>query len=270
MVSNNSTKMFMNLVNEKHQVVKSRLDELVNTFGDNEQSKKLEINKKLLQTAEELSAVLAVEDRPNWLNEIVNLTSGYAKKNKRPDTIVSGSAGQLMQGIIKYYQPAFSHVWKLEETVDSMAYNFDEVFVSVFESSELPSLFDSMIESLGKILATGEIDSIKARNALNELASTLEENKGGSYFSTMASWEFVKSFSRNYVWELIGTVPGLKEAKKAFEKTMEEMDLEMDNLHKEIAKELQSRYEMKIDSALAYKKNNLLGFNKDDKDSTDV
>lgn len=270
MVSNNSTKIFINLVNEKHQVVKSRLAELVNTFGDNNQSMKLEINKKLLQTAEELSTVLAVEDRPYWLNEIVSLTASYAKRNKKPDTIVSGSAGQLMQGIIKHYQPALSHVWKLEETADSMAYNFDEVFVSVFESSELPSLFDSMIENLGKILATGKIDSIKARNALTELASTLEENKGGSYFSTMASWEFVKSFSCNYVWELIDTVPLLKEAKKAFEKTMEEMDIEMDNLHKEIAKELQSRYKMKIDSALTYKKSNLLGFNKAYKDSSDV
>lgn len=74
----------------------------------------------------------------------------------------------------------------------------------------------------------------------------------------MASWEFVKNFTKNYAWQQIENIPGVKTFKKAFEKTMTDMDMEMDKLHNDISEELRSKYNMTVQSTLTYKKDESL------------
>lgn len=115
---------------------------------------------------------------------------------------------------------------------------------------------------------SGEIDSLTAINSLRELMEILEENKASSYFSTMATWEFVKSFTYNLVWEQLDSIPGIKPIKKAFEKTLADTDIELKELHKKIADEMKAKYKVTIKNALTYKNNqNLLENNSDNSDN---
>ncbi|MCE7519033.1 hypothetical protein [Vreelandella titanicae] len=263
----NSTQMFMNVVREKHEQYKAALNSLLSALSDNDQAKKLETNNHLLKVAKELSSILAQEDRPSWLKETILATDEYARKNKNPKSIASGSGWALLQKLMNLRQHGMAHSWNFESAANAKGYDFDAVFVESRKNSNLAQLFDSMIASLEKMLATGEIDSIRAIEALQKLIATLKQNKNGSYFSTMASWEFVRSFTRNVAWESLGAIPGVQPVKVAFEKTLEETNIEMKKLQDDVASKLRERFDVVPKASLTYKREDpLLLEDKSEKD----
>lgn len=249
--------MFMKVVREKYDQFKSALSSLLSDLSNNDQAKKLESNNRLRKVAQDLSDILAAEDRPDWLNKTATVTTNFAKENPQPTTIRSGSSWRLLGELIAIYSEAMDHVWNFEED-SSDAYNFDEVYQRARKSSKLGELFDSLISELEILLNTGEIDSIKAIDSLKKLMKTLSENKNGSYFSTIASWQFLQSFTKNIIWESLNKVPGVQSTKVAFEKTLNEMDIEMDRLHDEITSELQERFSIEPNLALTHDSKNPL------------
>ncbi len=258
MDQNVSATLLLNLVNEKYKVIKSRLPSLLKTLSENSQKAKLEESKQLYESAMDLANVLAASDRPNWLNEIMVCTSEFTSQNKDPNSIVSGSSWRLLQRLMKIYQPALSHKWDFSNQKGAHHYDFDSIYQKYRDESAIEELFDSLIETLEKMVTSGEIDSITAINSLRELMEILEKNKSSSYFSTMASWEFVKSFTYNLVWEQLDSIPGVKPIKKAFEKTMSDTDIELKSLHKKIADEMKQKYKVTIENALTYTNNHKL------------
>lgn len=69
----------------------------------------------------------------------------------------------------------------------------------------------------------------------------------------MASWEFIGGFIKNSLWESLELIPGIAQLKKAFEKTAVEMDIQIEQIHKSIAKEMKDKYSTTVNS-LVYKK----------------
>ncbi|MCW8880581.1 MAG: hypothetical protein OQJ89_08510 [Kangiellaceae bacterium] len=253
-----SEKLFTNLVVEKHEIYKASLSSLLSALSDNDQKLKLNENSKLLDSSNDLAKILVVSDRPGWLNNTLIFTQEYKNKNKTPDSVVSGSSWQLLQAAMKIYDQAMNHNWTFTNQGNEKKYDFDNVYKKYRDESDLVNLFDSMIDTLNSMISSGEIDSIKATSALNELVSTLRQNRNSSYFSTMTSWEFIKGFTKNYTWEQIKSIPGVKSFKNAFEKTMSDMDMELDKLHQDIADEIKNKYQVKGQSSLSYKGNHKL------------
>ena len=266
-MNNQSEKMFTNVIREKQKQYEVALSGLLRKLSNNQQSKKLEANKHLLKVAQELSSALAEGDRPWWLNETIEATDEYARKNKNPQSIVSGSSWTLLQRLIEVHKHAMGYKWKFDETEELVAYDFDAIFEKSRQSSNVAELFDSMIGALEKMLETEEIDSIKANQALRKLMSTLAQNKTGSYFSTVVTWQFVRSFTKNYMWESLGSIPGVQPIKSAFEKILEETDIEMDQLHEEMSSELRERFDIAPTDALASSKQNPLWLDNDSRDT---
>lgn len=264
-MSNDSTKMFMNVVNERHDQYKARLDGLLDALSNNDQAKKLEACKALNDVSQSLASVLAEQDRPGWLKRTITSTSEYARKNKNPQSIASGSSWALLQDLMNLRQAAMAHLWSFKDS-DEAAYDFDAVFQRARDNSNIHELFDSLISSLEKMLNEGEIDSVRANEALWKLISTLERNKKGSYFSTIASWQFARSFVKNAIWTSLDEVPVIKPIKAAFEKTLKDMDIEVESVHKEISEELKQRFEITPVESLTYDSNPLLADNSDSKE----
>jgi len=115
-----------------------------------------------------------------------------------------------------------------------------------------------MISILEALLSTGTIDSVKAIEALKKLIATLSQNKDGSYFSTIASWKFVRTFTKNYIWKSLDNIPGVQTVKSAFEETLKEMDVEIEGLHKVISAELLEKFEITPSPALSHDSSNPL------------
>ena len=253
MENNVSAELLLNLIQEKYGVYKSSFSSLLSILSENDQANKIRANQTLLSSSNDLANILANGDRPNWLNHTISITTRYQQQNKN-----TGSSWHLLKELMKIYAQATQHNWDFSSQGNIENYDFNEIYEAYRKNSDLTSLFESLIKVLNEMVNSGEIDSIKAISALNELISTLNQNKNSSYFSTMASWEFVKSFTKNVIWEQVNNIPGIKPCVKAFEKTMSDMDIEMDALHKGIAEELQNKYKMTIKSALTYRKDDQL------------
>lgn len=258
MDQNVSATLLLNLVNEKYSVIKSRLPSLLKTLSEDNHKEKLEESAQLYDSAMDLANVLSTSDRPNWLSEIIACTNEFTFQHKDPNSIVSGSSWRLLQKLMKIYQPALSHKWDFSNHKGAHHYDFDSIYQKYRDESDLEALFDALIETLEKMVNSGEIDSITAINSLRELMEILEKNKTSSYFSTMATWEFVKSFTYNLVWEQLDSIPRIKPTKKAFEKTLSDTDIELKSLHKNIADEMKAKYKVIIKNALTYKNDHKL------------
>jgi hypothetical protein len=135
-----------------------------------------------------------------------------------------------------------SHKWSLGESNESTKFDFDELYERHKADSKLPDFFDSLIDTLEKMILSGEIDSIKSKSSIQQLLSLLKQNKSGSYFSVMASWEFIGGFTKNTLWASLDSIPVIKQLKKGFEKTIEEMDIELEDVHNNISEEMKDKY----------------------------
>lgn len=255
-MSNESLKMLMSVVTERHKQYKSRLDGMLDTLSNNDQAKKLEACNALNESAVNLSNVLAAQDRPSWLETTINATDEFSRKNKKPSSIASGSSWALLQKLMGLRQHAMAHSWEFDQA-NSTAYDFDAVFEQIRSTSSMIELFDTLIATLEEMLATDQIDSSRAIDALNKLLSTISQNKTGSYFSTIASWKFAHSFVKNAIWATLDEVPVIKPMKAAFEKTLKEMDLEVDALHNNIKIELKQKFDIVPTNALTNESNPL-------------
>jgi len=252
MDQNVSASLLLNLVHEKYNTIKSRLSSMLNALSENNHKAKLDESVLLHDSAMDLANILATSDRPNWLNEIIASTNEFTSQHQDPNSIVSGSSWNLLQRLMKIYQPALSHKWNFSNHKGAYHYDFDSIYQKYRDESDLESLFGALIESLETMVNSGEIDSITAINSLRELIEILEENKSSSYFSTLTTWEFVKSFTYNLVWEQLDSIPGIKPMRKAFEKTLSDTDIELKLLHKNIADEIKEKYKVTIENALTF------------------
>jgi hypothetical protein len=145
-----------------------------------------------------------------------------------------------------------AHKWFTNQSTVHTSFDFDEIYERYRIESKLPELFSILIDLLEQMIDSGEIDSIKVATSLKQLISLLKQNKSGSYFSTMASWEFLKSFIKNTSWSVIDSIPVLKQLKKGFEDTLVEFDMELEQVHKQVATEMKETYNTTVET-LVYK-----------------
>lgn len=247
MTENESVKFFLRLVQEKHEKLKACLNELFQAMASDSHDEKFRANEALLSMCEELSKILAETDRPQWLTHLIGETTVYNQKHK-----TAGHNFRLLNNIVAQRQKVLSHSWSFEKSNVDADYNFDSLYQRFKEDSKLSTLFESMISTLERMVSSREIDSLTVIRSLEQLISVIKQNQGGSYFSVMASWEFITSFTKNLVWQELSNLPGIKQFKSAFEKTVKEMDIELGTLHAEIADEMKKKYKTTVNS-LTYK-----------------
>lgn len=243
-MSNLSNKMFMNVIRENHEAFKSAFVGLLDALAGNDQAGKVDANRVLLKTSQDLATVLSEGDRPNWLTQTISLTEEYSHKNPDAKRHQPASSPYLLKKLIRIQQHALGHNWRFEDDLRESGHDFDAVFVELREKSNVSELFDSMVNALQEIISSGEVDSLRAIEALKELIGTLSKNSKGSYLSTVASWQFAQTFSKNFIWESLAEIPGVKQAKTAYERSLREMNVKMPELHAEMTNELKKRFKI--------------------------
>jgi hypothetical protein len=259
MDSNESLNHFMRLLTERHDDLKKTNDALFDVLIDENKKAKETACLANLDAANNLSISLASADRPDWLNLTVKWCKWYIDHVKRDD-----ASKYLFKNISPVRNDLMQHQWALSKDKEDVDFHFDEMYERFKKESRLPEFFDALIDTLEKMIASDEIDSIKTINSIKQLLSLLRQNKSGSYFSVMASWEFVGGFIKNTLWESLDSLPVVKQLKKGFEKTVGEMDIELEDLHNSIAQEMKNKYNTTVNS-LTYQKQgeNILEHKKD-------
>lgn len=249
-----SVKFILRLVKEKHEIVKACLNKLFEVLPSDAHADKVHSNEALLDACHALKGILSDADRPKWLSHLISEATIYNQHHK-----TTGHNFRLLNNIVAQRQAVLSHAWSFEAGGVEVDYNFDSLYLRFKEESNLQLCFESMVSILEKMIESGEIDSFTALRSIEQLISVIKQNQEGSYFSVMASWEFVTSFTKNLIWQELSSLPVVKQLKTAFEKTVQDMDVELGNLHTEIAEEMKNKYKTTI-SSLAHKRPSLLPF----------
>lgn len=259
MDNNESLNYFMRLLKERHSDLKKTNDILFTVLVNEDRETKKSACVNNLEAANNLSISLAAADRPEWLKATIQWCKWYGDNFARDD-----ANNYLFNNLSPIRNDLIQHEWTLSKSKIDTDFHFDEMYERFKKESKLPEFFDALISTLEKMIASGEIDSIKTVASIQQLLSLLKQNKSGSYFSVMASWEFMGGFIKNTLWESLDSIPVVKQLKKGFEKTVGEMDIELDELHNSIAQEMKTKYDTTVNS-LTYKKQseNLLEHKKD-------
>jgi hypothetical protein len=246
-MNNESLNIFLRLVQEKHEQLKSQITALSKVFvQENIDSKKVQAD-RCNSAAEDLARALSAKDQPNWLKEIIRWTKWYSTNHKNQDATFTA-----FQKIMPLISQLNSHEWAFTENTGDEDFDFDQLYERHKKDGKLEELFDTLINIIAQMVASGEIDSIRAKTDLERLIALLLQNKDGSYFSVMASWEFLRGFLKNTTWAAVDSIPVLKQLKKGFEDTVDEMDIELEKVHESIKSEMESKYNTAVHS-LTYK-----------------
>jgi hypothetical protein len=249
-MNNQSVNTFLRLVQEKHEQLKTQITALSKAFvQENLDSKKVQAE-SCNSAAEDLARALSSKDQPEWLQEIIRWTKWYLANCKITDATFTA-----FQNIIPLISQLNSHQWAFTENSDDdedFDFDFDQLYERHKKDGKLEELFETLINIIAEMLASGEIDSIRAKTDLERLIVVLKQNKDGSYFSVMASGEFLWAFLKNTTWAVVDSTPGLKQLKKGFEDTLTEMDMEVVDVHESIKSEMKNRYNTSV-HLLTYK-----------------
>ena len=246
-MNNESLNIFLRLVHERHEQLKSEVTSLSKVFLEENKEQKHSQAVKCKESAIELTRALAAKDQPTWLKEIIRWTDWYITSYKN-----SNAAFTAFQKIMPNILLLNNHQWAFSESSGDEDFDFDQLYERHKKDSKLDELFDSLINIIAQMISTGEIDSIRTKSSLERLLMLLRQNKDGSYFSVMASWEFLRAFLKNTTWAAIDSIPVLKQLKKGFEDTVDEMDIELERVHESIKEEMRNKYDTAVQS-LTYK-----------------
>jgi len=221
--------MFYEAVRERFAEFKKIVDAVHSTFGNttpNENRKK--IAQSLLTSARNLLDILPSSRRPGWLTGISQAASTYVNSTNA----ISGQ--ELLRTIAVNF-----HRLDVESLIPSanVELDFDALYAELRASSELPQLFDKLIELTSELIATGEIDNVYILDGLERLRDVLKANKNGSYAADQECSR-VASFLKDLAAEALKTNPTLEPIVNAWEKNVERFGTTNRGLAAEMGREV--------------------------------
>lgn len=230
MTTSTSLDFFLRFVGERHTELVRRIDAMLSVFVTNNGDEKEKAVAAAFQAANDLVSAIAASDRPDWLVQLQSYLN-------RPGN--SYSYETILKSVIALLGPMKKHQWHADSE-SNLAFNFDAIFERYRNQSRIPELFDHVIEVLEKMAGSEDIDSRRVILALERLIATLQKNKKGSYFSMQGAWDFLVGLLRNFLMEELKKIPTLGSLIVALEKSIGELNKEMEVVHEQIAGELQT------------------------------
>jgi hypothetical protein len=237
MEQNESVQFFLRFLKEKHNLFISKLNSLLAVLVEENKEAKKKYAQAFYESAKDLKNNLSNQDSPHWLNESINGTDIYLTHFNNP-----GINNTLLMQLINIYQTAKSHKWQFDDPNKILAFDFDSIYEQCKRESRIDELFDNIIVILKKIIESGAIDSILIKNTIEKLIATLNNHPNASYLSLQSMWGFLSLLMKNIIWEELERIPVLGPVIKALRKTIDEAELELKDLSKNLHNVLSEKY----------------------------
>lgn len=182
--------------------------------------------------------ILHENDRPDWLTSLRQDLKFSQQHFKDADGVAA-----VQRVASEHYPRLLAHEWKFVASSDDTGFDFDAVFEKYRVECRISELFDELIRYMKEIVNSEAIDNISvgALRELHTIIATLHSARKGSYFATRGAWYFVATWFKNTGWELLGSIPIAGSVVKGLQKTLEETDGEMLQLHDKIQTELEHK-----------------------------
>jgi hypothetical protein len=223
-----SAEHLQSLVIEKHSDVRERLESLVTAIASQNVSEVQAANAQLSKSLHRLSDVLATEDKPQWLNQLLAHVDNY--KNNHANGPATWRPHLLT--IIQLWSVVHNHAWFSSDTAPPL--DVDKIIEDAKAEFNVDEIFTKTVSALEALAACDELDSKKACADLERLISILRHSQRGSFTAQITSWRFARRFVANviacYIKESKVTGPLVK----AFEQTAKELDVALDQTKDQI------------------------------------
>lgn len=192
MVSKTQADFHMSLIQERHAEVVRAFDQLIDALARNDKELVYARNKEFISVGDALSLVLAAQHRPSWLKNLLHDCRLYDKNHK------NGAATWKahLEGLVSAAQPLRTEKWHIQ-TIEVANLDVEAIIRNVCQENKILDLYNQVIEVLRSILNSGEIDSLRVMNDLQEIISSLQVAKKGSFASQIFTWKFARSFTNN-------------------------------------------------------------------------
>lgn len=210
-----SNEQFLRTLQERHEIVKNALNAAIcgAPAGTIDENHKFAID--FLAACENLNIVLAPQDKPAWMSGALSQANNFSK-NK--------SGGPQME-FFKWLHENGPIISQQITPQRDGEINFDKMYGDIRDVQGIPTLFDRMVDLLGKIIALDVIESRTVSSALEKLRVTLKSNRKGSQGAIFASMNYTKLvwlILKGYGSTLIGPVfDALEETYKEAEEKVE-------------------------------------------------
>lgn len=213
MASKASLGQFQRALDERYEQFRQCLAKVIAAFATQaNDGNRVNPAKELLAAAKDLHDYLAEQDRPAWLKQILGATNKYVRG---PD---SNNAHEFLRAVMETY----TSIGKvITNDHDPETLDFDALFTRFRDEQRLPELFDELIIIVGRIIASGEVDSIAALTALQQIVDLLRANRNGSFLA-MKEAISVSGFLKNLAFVLLEKVPVVSELMEAYDRTSEQ------------------------------------------------
>jgi hypothetical protein len=227
-----SVKYVLDMIREKHQALIQSIGYLANSLVSNNEAEKTSRLDLSIAATKNLKGMLTNNNMPLWLVPFEKILNNHKHSpSVATATAINNFLLTNMQGI-KGYKWAFN-------TEKSNSFDFDSIFEKHKAESNLPVLFDDIIEKLQEIYDTNEVDSVKMMRGLEKVIATIKKSKDGSYFSLNSGWQFMLDFLKNYMWQELGNIAFFGPMFKALEQTLNNTNEEMFKVHTAVKEEME-------------------------------
>lgn len=221
------------LIAERHSDVRSKLDILLNAFATNVPDNVHTANANLERALNALGSVVAREDWPLWLSDLLVNTFNY--RTNHANGIATWIAH--LRSIIAHASSVDSHVWFVENDPIPV-FDVDLLILTARSEFKIDELFDRVVETLRALSSCEEIDSAKAIHDLEEIIRILQRAKAGTFTAEYASWQFVRRFVPNLISAYLKRSDVTGPMIEAFEQTANELDMNLDKAKDQLSERM--------------------------------
>jgi len=216
------TQIFLRLLNEKQDILKNSIEQLLSALvGENSKIKK-EKGIECFNNALLLKSNLPNQDVPPWLNFTINILDSY-----KLDRI---SDFDLLKKLVSEYSTINNYNWKFEEQKVNGFFDFDIIYEQCKKESKIDELFDEIISLLKKIIQNDDIITAKFKDDLERVIATITKHNNASYFALHGMKDFLELLLKNIIWEELEKFPGIGGIVKGLRTTIKETDVTFSEL----------------------------------------
>lgn len=212
------------LIDERHSAVRVNFDRLLDALAQNSPENVAKANVDLLRDLEALGMVIARQDWPRWLVDLVGNCRNYEMNHG--NGIATWKSHLL--SLIDNRSAILNHHWFAPNN-DEIYIDIDKIVDEARKDFAIDSLFEKIISTLEKMVQCEQLDSVKARHDLERIIGMLNRSRSGTFISEVATWQFARRFIPNLLSEFLKDAPVVGQFYKAFEQTAHELDVNLSN-----------------------------------------
>lgn len=194
MTNRRDVEFHLEVLRERHETFKRALNKLIHTICGNNDEAKLSAAAAVQSAGKALQSSLSSTSQPDWLSTLISTSGEFVR------TRGSNNLNNLQDAIIAFYTAARDFKWAFDSE-DAGGIDFDQIYRRALAESDLPSVFDDIVQILTEILP--KLDTVSAIQTLEELIATFRTNRSGSYFAVRGAWELMRSVWDTGFWNFV-------------------------------------------------------------------